>query len=200
MTKPGKWFDSVAIAFFVVAGSWFLLRLAYLPIWISSPAGLALLLAFRFFLRARYGVSAPLWIVLTLLAAIEVDAIGNYFGWYNRRFELVQYDEIAHCLVSALVIPAIVWLLKARFDVKAYKLPVGWIAFFAFTTVFTLAGFYEVIELWDDKYMHPEPGMRIHGAYDTANDLQWDLLGMGIGAIASYFAMRRRADSGVNTV
>ena len=60
-----------------------------------------------------------------------------------------------------------------------------------FTTVFTLAGFYEVIELWDDKYMHASPGWRIHGPYDTANDLQWDFIGMGVGAILSYFVLRR---------
>ena len=56
--------------------------------------------------------------------------------------------------------------------------------------MFTIAGFYEVLELWDDKYMHPEPGMRIHGPYDTANDLQWNLLGMGIGALATYAAFK----------
>jgi len=38
--------------------------------------------------------------------------------------------------------------------------------------------------------MHPEPGMRIHGPYDTANDLQWNLLGMGIGALATYAAFK----------
>ena len=72
-----------------------------------------------------------------------------------------------------------------------YELPLGLIVFFALTTMFTLSGFYEVLELWDDKYMWPTPGMRIHGAYDTPNDLQCDLLGMIIGGLVAYAVLRR---------
>lgn len=183
-------FDWLISLFFLIAGSVFLLRLAYLPIYISTPVGLVLLLLFRQFIQARFGIKAPVWLVLTLLAAIEVDAIGNLLGLYNRRFELIQYDEFSHCLVSALVMPAITWFFQVSQTRYSYRLPLSLVCFFAFTTVFTMAGFYEVIELWDDKYMHPAPGMRIHGPYDSPNDLQWDLLGMGLGAIVSYFLLR----------
>ncbi|MEP7273532.1 MAG: hypothetical protein ABI882_18695 [Acidobacteriota bacterium] len=176
---------------FVAAGALFLLRVAYLPIWLSTAVGLALLLSFRHFVRVQHGIIIPLYLLALLLAAIEVDAIGNLFGLYNQRYKYVQYDEIAHGLIPALVVPVIVWLVRQGLARFGYRLPLGLIVFFSFTTVFTLAGLYEVIELWDDKYMHPVPGWRIHGAYDTANDLQWDFLGMGLGAICSFLIMRR---------
>lgn len=192
MNSPTRRFDWAIVLFFLIAGTLFLLRLAYMPIYISTPVGLTLLLLFRAFIQARYEIRVPYWVVLVLLGAIEVDAVGNYFGLYNRKFETVQYDEISHCLVSGLVMPVATWLLMQIVDRRGYRLPLGGIAFFAFTTVFTFAGFYEVIELWDDKYMHPAPGMRIHSPYDTANDLQWDLIGMGAGAAVSYLLLRRR--------
>ncbi len=183
--------DGVFVLGFFAAGTLFLLKLAYMPIWVSTTIGLLLLLGLRHFVRVRYGIRSPVYLLLLLLAAIEVDAIGNLLGLYNQRFMYVQYDEIAHCLVSALVMPVIVWLVHRALARFGYRLPLGLVVFFSFTTVFTLAGFYEVIELWDDKYMHADPGWRIHGAYDTANDLQWDLLGMGLGALGSFLAMRR---------
>lgn len=177
---------------FLLAGSLFLLRLAYLPIWISTPTALALLIALRFFIDRCYAIKTPLVLLIVMLLAVEVDAIGNLFGWYNQRFGVIQYDEVSHCLISGLVLPVVVWGLRAALSHFGYRLPIGAVAFFAFATMFTLAGFYEVIELWDDKYLHPVPGWRIHGAYDTANDLQWDLLGMGTGAIISYIVLKVR--------
>jgi uncharacterized membrane protein YjdF len=125
-----------------------------------------------------------------MILAVEIDAVGNLFGWYNQHYSHIQYDEFSHCIISALVLPGVVWGMKVGLDRFGYKLPVGMIAFFSFATVFALAGFYEVIELWDDKYMHPNPGWRIHGSYDTANDLQWDILGMGTGAIIGYVVLK----------
>ncbi len=181
------------VAAFIVlllAAVFFLLKLAYMPVWFSTSLGLLMLIAFRYLLDATFGIQVPLKIILLMMAALEVDALGNYFNLYNQRFRIVQYDELAHCFTSGLVVPAIVWLIRVLLERFGVHIPLGLICFFTFTVVFTLAGFYEVIELWDDKYFHPEPGWRIHGAYDTANDLQWDLLGMGVGAILSYFVLR----------
>ena len=52
-----------------------------------------------------------------------------------------------------------------------------------------------VIELWDDKYMWPAPGMRIHGSYDTANDLQCDLIGMTVGGLMAYAILKRQREA-----
>jgi uncharacterized membrane protein YjdF len=177
---------------FFLAGSLFLFRMAYLPIWTSTPIAVLLIGGFWYFILLRYGIRVPAILAGFMLLAVEIDAIGNLFGWYNQRYSLIQYDEFSHCVISALVLPVIVWGMKVGLDRFGYRLPIGLIAFFSFATVFVFAGFYEVIELWDDKYMHPAPGWRIHGAYDTPNDLQWDIIGMGIGAIIGYIALNRQ--------
>lgn len=191
-------FQVPILAAFFIAGSLFLFRLAYLPIWTSTAIAMGLIVCFQYFILARYGIRIPIVLAALMLLAVEADAIGNLFGWYNQRYSLIQYDEFSHCLVSALVVPVIVWGMKVGLDRFGYRLPVGLIAFFSFATVFTLAGFYEVIELWDDKYMHPSPGWRIHGSYDTANDLQWDILGMGTGAIVAYIVLKRQQRRAAN--
>lgn len=193
-----KRFQVPILAVFFAAGSLFLLRLAYLPIWTSTSIALVLIVGLWYFILNRYGIKVPVILAALMLLAVEVDAIGNLFGWYNQHYSLIQYDEFSHCLISALVLPVVVWGLNVGLDRFGYKLPIGLIAFFSFATVFTFAGFYEVIELWDDKYMHANPGWRIHGAYDTANDLQWDILGMGTGAIIGYIVLRRQARDNTN--
>lgn len=185
-------FEVPILAVFFIAGSLFLFRLAYLPIWTSTPIALVLIVGFWYFILLRYEIKVPVILAALMLLAVEIDAIGNLFGWYNQHYSVIQYDEFSHCLVSALVLPVIVWGLKVGLDRFGYRLPIGLIAFFSFATVFTLAGFYEVIELWDDKYMHPNPGWRIHGPYDTPNDLQWDFIGMGLGAIIGYIVLKRQ--------
>ena len=59
----------------------------------------------------------------------------------------------------------------------------------------TVAGFYEIVEYWDDRYMHPAPSLRIHGSYDTPKDLQANLLGGIIGGVAASLVRRRRGIS-----
>jgi uncharacterized membrane protein YjdF len=114
---------------------------------------------------------------------------------YDTKFDYLQYDGFTHMAVPALVAPVIVWLLRAGLDRFGYRLPLGLVTFFALTTMFTVAGFYEVIELWDDKYMWPAPGMRIHGAYDTGNDLQCDLIGITVGGLMAYAILKRRREA-----
>src|SRR5581483_2991841 len=176
----------------LLAGTVFLLRLAYLPIWVSVPVGMAYTIAVTWFAREQYGLKLPLVLPVMAVLAVGVDGIGNYFGWYREHFSLIQYDEISHALIPLLIAPAFIWLLREGLDRFGYRLPLGAVAFFAAMTMFTVSGFYEVIELWDDKYMHPQPGMRIHGAYDTANDLQWDLIGIVAGAALTYAVLRLR--------
>jgi uncharacterized membrane protein YjdF len=50
----------------------------------------------------------------------------------------------------------------------------------AAAVIFSLSAGYEIIELWDELYFG---GQRIWSKYDTATDLQWDLLGILIGLL-----------------
>ena len=218
MEQLVKRLEPLIILFFIVAGSFFLFRMAYLPGYISLPVGAVLLLAFRWYIQTCYGVTIPYFLLLLCWLSIGLDWLGNIFGWYANGLpslaSIVQtptvvpasngvavavptkgwaYDEVTHTLIPLLIVPCVVWLLNEGLTRFNYRLPLALTTLFAVALMFLVAGFYEVLELWDDKYMHPDPGWRIHGAYDTANDLQCDLLGMVIGGVLAFFWLRRSA-------
>jgi len=176
-----------------LAGSAFLLKLAYLKLLVSTSCGILFLLAFYAYVKQRYGVRVPLVLLCLVFAGIEVDAIGNYFHRYNRPFgPLADYDEFAHFTVPIFVTPVIVWLLREGIERFRYRLPLGLITFFAITTTFSLTAFYEVIELWDETVFG---GKRIWTLHDTSNDLQMDLAGIIIGALLAYAVLKSSARS-----
>src|SRR5262249_19480214 len=197
MNETVKRYEIPLVIGLLVWGTLFLLRLPHLYIWISTPISVAYLWAIYAFVKARYEVEIPIALLFLVWASVALDALGNlkfgdYPGLYNTKFKYFQYDEFMHTAVPALIAPVMVWLLRAGLDHFGYRLPLGLVVFFAVTTMFTVSGFYEIIELWDDKYMWPQPGMRIHGPYDTPNDLQCDLVGMTIGGLTAYVILKRQ--------
>ena len=195
-----KRFEPVIIATLLVWGSAFLLRLPHLQVWVIMPFCIAYLWAIHAFVKTRYEVKIPMALLFLVWASVALDSVGNMrFGgshsMYDTKFTYFQYDEIMHTVIPALVAPVIVWLVRAGLDRFGYRLPLGLVTFFAMTTMFTVAGFYEIVEYWDDKYMWPAPGMRIHGAYDTPNDLQCDLIGMTIGGLMAYAILKRQRET-----
>ncbi len=187
-----KRFEVLIVAGLLIWGALFLLRLAYLRIWISGPICVLYLWAIYAYVKARYEVKIPIALLALVWVSVALDGLGNLFDLYNTKYKYVQYDEFTHTAIPALTVPVVVWLLRAGMEHFGHRLPLGLITFFAVTTMFTISGFYEIVELWDDKYMWPQPGMRIHGSYDTANDLQCDLLGMTIGGLLAYAVLKRR--------
>ncbi len=192
MNKAVKRFEIPIVAGLLIWGTVFLFKMAYLRIWISTPICVLYLWAIYAHVKARYGVKIPLSLLFLVWVAVALDGLGNLFDLYNTKFKYFQYDEFTHTAVPALAMPVVVWLLRAGLEHFGYRLPLGVVTFFAVTTMFTVSGFYEIVELWDDKYMWPQPGMRIHGPYDTPNDLQCDLLGMAIGGLLAYAILKRR--------
>ena len=184
--------DAAIVGGLLLWGAVFLLRMAYLRIWFSTPICVAWLAAIYFYVKQRFDVKIPFSMLALVYASVALDGLGNLFGWYSTQYKYVQYDEITHTAIPALTAPVIVWLLNEGMKRFGYRLPLWLVTFFAITTMFTISGFYEVVELWDDKYFWPQPGMRIHGAYDTPNDLQCDLVGMVVGGIAAYFILRQQ--------
>lgn len=190
--RPSLWLDAAVISGLFVWGAVFLLRMAYLRIWFSTPICIAWLGAIYVYVKWRFELSIPLVLLFLVYLSVALDGFGNLFDWYNTKYKYFQYDEFTHTAIPALTAPVIVWLLHEGLKRFGYKLPIGLVTFFAVTTMFTVSGFYEIIELWDDKYMWPQPGMRIHGAYDTPNDLQCDLLGLIVGGLIAYTLTKRR--------
>jgi len=200
MNKTVKRFEPLIVAGLLIWGAVFTLRLPHLHIWISLPICVAYLWTIYTYVKARYDVKMPLALLLMVWASVALDALGNlrfggHLSLYDTKFKYFQYDEFTHTTIPALTAPVIVWLLRAGLEYFGHRLPLGLVTFFAMTTMFTVSGFYEIVELWDDKYMWPQPGMRIHGSYDTANDLQCDLLGLTIGGLMAYAILKRQVKS-----
>jgi uncharacterized membrane protein YjdF len=175
-------------ALLFIAGSAYLLKMAYMPVLLVTVCGALMLFAFYFYLRLRYQIKIPLIFIVMLICAIEVDGLGNYFRMYGQRFGPIMYDEFSHLAVQILTTPLLVWILREAINRFGYRLPLGLITFFSITTVFSISAFYEVIELWDELYFR---GQRIWSTHDAPNDLQWDLLGIITGAIIAHFVLKR---------
>ena len=169
------------------AGAAFLTKMCYLSLAFNTLFTLAFLAIFYSYVRARLNVRLPLVLLGLVFAALQVDALGNFFRLYGRQFGPMQYDEFSHLTVQVLVSPIILWFVTRVLHQNGYRLPLKLTAFFSATIVFSLSAAYEIIELWDEVYFK---GQRIWGKYDTATDLQWDLCGIIIGTVFSCIMLR----------
>jgi hypothetical protein len=185
--------DLFAAAALVFSGAAFLLKMCYLPFLACTALGAAWLGAVYVYARARHRLVFPAVPFALVFAALEVDALGNLFSLYGRRFGPVMYDEFAHTAVQALVAPLCVWLARAGLARAGLRLPLWFVILFACASIFSLSAFYEIIEMWDERYFG---GRRIWGTHDAPNDLQWDFVGICLGALASHFLLRRAPGRG----
>lgn len=172
----------------LIAGAAFLTKMCYLSLAFNSIFVIVFLALFYFYVRARLKIEIPLVLLGLVFAALQVDALGNFFRMYGQRFGPIQYDEFAHMSVQVLVSPIIVWLVGRTLERFGYRLPLKLTALMAGGLVFCLSAMYEIIELWDEIYFG---GKRIWGSYDTATDLQWDLCGIIIGTLFAAIILRR---------
>jgi uncharacterized membrane protein YjdF len=173
------------------AGVAFLTKMCYLSLAFNSFFVAAFLALFYLYLRARLNIHIPVVLLGLVFAALQVDALGNFFHMYGRQFGPMQYDEFSHMTVQILLSPVIVWLVSKTLTRYGYHLPLKLSALFAATIVFALSAAYEIIELWDEIYFG---GHRIWGPYDTATDLQWDLCGIIVGTVFSCIMLRDTRD------
>lgn len=174
----------------LVAGAAFLTKMCYLSLTFNTLFVIVFLSIFYWYASARLNLRVPFALLATVFLALQVDALGNFFGMYGRPFGPMQYDEFSHMAVQVLVSPTIVWLVARTLEKSGYQLPLKLTAFFAATIVFSLSAAYEIIELWDERYFG---GQRIWGKYDTATDLQWDLCGIVLGTLLSCIISAREA-------
>jgi uncharacterized membrane protein YjdF len=169
-----------------------LLKLPYrAPVLNALYSGLAFS-SFYYYLRLRLRIRVPPRVLTCLVLSIVLDMIGNQFGLFSHRVALIPFDLIVHFTASGLSFVAVMWLLMGLFKRFGYRLPLGFIAFFSVTTAFSLAGYYEITELIDERVFG---GQRIWNPRDTSQDLAADLIGIIIAAIAYTLLIKRRRRS-----
>jgi hypothetical protein len=173
----------------LIAYTALLLRLPYrAPLVNCLFAGLALS-SFYFYLKLRLRISVPLRILFCLVLSIVIDVIGNQFGLFGRRIAFIPYDISTHFVASGLSFIPVMWFLLTLIKRFRYRLPLGFIAFFSLTTTFSLAAYYEITELIDERVFG---GHRIWTPRDSVQDLAADLVGIIIAAVGYTLAIRRQ--------
>lgn len=187
---PAPWLSYLELPlltfiFIVVA-----LNLPYQSLGLITTLSLLLLGLIRAYVKWRYQVRVPWLILLFVFLSVEIDAFGNFLHLYQTMKAPVPYDVIAHFTIPMLSAPVLIWLLATGIEKFQYVLSFSVITFFSVTINFFLAGFYEVVELWDELVLH---GQRIWTLHDTSNDLQWGLLGSLTGALLTYWILKFRA-------
>lgn len=190
MTQLPRRIEVPVVVLLFLAGSAFLLKMCYLSLALNTVFGAAFLAMIYCYTRSRLGLKIPLVLLALVFAALQVDALGNYFRMYGQDFGPIRYDEFSHLSVQVLVTPVFVWLLTGFLNSRGYRLSLALTSLFAGSLVFSLAAFYEVIELWDELYFG---GQRIWGPHDSATDLQWDLCGVIIGAVIANIVLSAKA-------
>jgi hypothetical protein len=173
----------------LVTGAAFLLKMCYLSFAFNCIFGIVFLGVFYAYVTRRLGINIPLTLMGLVFAALQVDALGNYFRMYGREFGPMHYDEFSHMAVQVFITPTIIWLVGHVLARMGYKLPLKLTVLFATTMMFSLSACYEIIELWDEVYFG---GQRIWGPHDTAKDLQWNLCGIIIGTILALPLLKAR--------
>ena len=174
-----------------VGKSALLIRMPYRSVEMNTLYTALLILLFYCFYRFRSKMIPPGAVVLFLAGAVAVDVLGNYFHLYGRdigpqiflhgaQISPIAFDHISHFAGAGLSFPASMWLLRTGMRKMGHKLPLNLIAFLSVTITFSFAAYYEVLELWDEKFFG---GKRIWTLQDTSLDLQNDLIGIVVSAL-----------------
>ena len=100
------------VALALVSGTAFLVKMCYLSLFFNCIFGVGFLGLFYFYLRGRHSINIPIALLVLVFAALQVDALGNYFRMYGRQFGPLQYDEFSHMAVQVLITPTIIWLVR----------------------------------------------------------------------------------------
>lgn len=179
-------------AILFIGKSLLLVRLPYRPVNENALYTFSILAAFYLYFRFRQGIAPPAAVIILLAAAVAVDVLGNYFHLYGRQFGPVQFDEFSHFVGSGCSLPPVMWMLRATLRRWGYRLPLKMVGFLAVCVAFSFSAYYEILELWDELFFG---GKRLWSPRDTPNDLQYDLGGIILAAIATglVFKLQERA-------
>ena len=166
-----------------------LLRLPYRSPVTNGLLSTLALSSFYFYFRWRLNIRVPATMILCLVLSLLLDVIGNRFGLFSTRLVFIPYDIITHFAASGLSFIPVMWLLLTVIRRRGYRLPLGLIAFFSATTTFSLAAYYEITELIDERLLG---GQRLWTPRDSVQDLAADLVGIVVAAVWYSLVLRSR--------
>ena len=172
-----------------------LMRLPYREVWVNTLYTSLILGSFYCYFRFRQKMAPPLIVMFCLSAAVATDVLGNFFHLYGHEFgPLTDYDEFAHLAGSGLSAIPTYWLLRTTTRRVGLRLPADLMTFLAVTITFSFASYYEIVELWDEKFYGDF--QRLWTPQDTPHDLQWDLFGIIFFALvaAAYYKIKDRRE------
>jgi uncharacterized membrane protein YjdF len=141
------------------------------------------------YLRLRLSIRLPVPLILCLVVSLLLDMIGNRFGLFSRRVGFIPYDIITHFAASGLSFIPVMWLMMELMRRFSFRLPLGFVAFFSATTAFSLAAYYEITELIDERLLG---GQRLWTPRDSVQDLAADLVGIVIASVCYGLSVRKR--------
>jgi len=173
-------FMAFSIAAFI-GKSALLIRLPYRELHINTFYTALLLLAFYCYFRFRYKSTPSVIVMFCLAAAVAVDVMGNLFHLYGGHYFGLEYDEFSHFVGSGFSLVPTFWLLRTTTRRFGFHLSLDFLAFLSTTITFSFCAYYEILELWDEKFWGDF--QRLWTPQDSANDLQWDLAGIILAAL-----------------
>lgn len=170
-----------------LAKSYLLVRMPYRSAELNAGMTIAILSAFYLYLRFRQNMRMPWFLLLFLALAVCEDVAGNFFHLYGTHVGPFAYDEITHFFGSGFALPPTMWLLRTTTRRMGIRLPGNLLAFLSVSVAFAFSAYYEVLELWDEKFWG---GKRLWTPTDSANDLQFGLMAIVTAAIITHFVYK----------
>lgn len=155
---------------------------------ITNIIALGIYLTIQRYFQRRYQINLPWFVIWSITVAVWLDAIGNFAHYY---VEFAWWDDFTHVIGTMAVTIAI--FVSLYYLNKFQKIRLGRFALplFSVAVSMLLASFYEVTEYWGDLMFATN---RIGAKFDTASDLQWNLLGAVIVVLVANLIIKNRID------
>ncbi|NOU31177.1 MAG: DUF2238 domain-containing protein [Polyangiaceae bacterium] len=118
--------------------------------------------------------------------------------WAKDAFHLSRnhYDRVGHFALGFFPVLFTREVLLRRTPLR----PGGWLAFLAFSVVFAVGAFWELIEWWTTLIVAGDLGQAFLGSQGDVWDAQWDMFLVGIGAAVALAFMGRVHDRSMAAV
>lgn len=121
--------------------------------------------------------------------------LGN---WARDSFEMARnhYDRVGHLALG--LFPT----LFVR-EVLLRKTPLqrgGWLGFLAFSVVFAVGAFWELLEWWVTLVVASDTGTAFLGSQGDVWDAQWDMALVGVGSLLCLLCLRGLHDRSMRAV